>query len=179
MQNERSASALTNFRLVTVYDETDPCQHWFRQWHVAWRHQAITWTKVISAALWHSAQGNFTGIAQDIFSWYRFENRSRYLFLIQIRKSLFCYYNHISQGPGSWHHSAVIRAATYQKRLQRPSLSIVVSSNCGSVLQRKREAVRFTQQRPVVRKESHANVSSSWTWCVARNLELGWLGYIE
>ena len=120
-------------------------------------------------------QLSFTGIAQDIFSWYRFENRSRYLFLIQMWKSLLWYYNHISQGPVS----AVIRAATYQKRLQRPSLSIVVSSNCGSVLQRKREAVRFPQQRPVVRKESHANVSSSWTWCVARNLELGWLGYIE
>ena len=28
------------------YGDRDLCQHWLRQWLVAWRHQAITWTNV-------------------------------------------------------------------------------------------------------------------------------------
>ena len=29
---------------MTSYGDTDLGQHWLRQWLVAWRHQAITWT---------------------------------------------------------------------------------------------------------------------------------------
>ena len=31
---------------VTPYGARELGQHWIRQWLVAWRHQAITWTKV-------------------------------------------------------------------------------------------------------------------------------------
>ena len=31
---------------MTTYGDTDLGQHWPRQWLVAWRHQAITWTNV-------------------------------------------------------------------------------------------------------------------------------------
>ena len=31
---------------MTPYGGRDLGQHWFRQWLVAWRHQAITWTNV-------------------------------------------------------------------------------------------------------------------------------------
>ena len=31
---------------VLWYGGTDLCQHWFRQWLVAWQHQAITWTNI-------------------------------------------------------------------------------------------------------------------------------------
>ena len=44
------------------------CQHWFRQWFVAWWHQAITWNSIgiiISEVLWHSPENNFTWNAQD------------------------------------------------------------------------------------------------------------------
>ena len=37
---------LTHWGLVTPYGVEDLDQHWFRQWLVAWRHQAITWTNV-------------------------------------------------------------------------------------------------------------------------------------
>ena len=37
---------LTHCGLVTPYGGRDLGQHWFRQWFVAWRHQAITWTNV-------------------------------------------------------------------------------------------------------------------------------------
>ena len=37
---------LTHCGLVTPYGDIDLRQHWFRQWLVAWRHQAITWTNV-------------------------------------------------------------------------------------------------------------------------------------
>ena len=37
---------LTHWGLVTPYGNKDLVQHWFRQWLVAWRHQAITWTNV-------------------------------------------------------------------------------------------------------------------------------------
>ena len=39
-------SCLTHWDLVTPYGGRDLGQHWFRQWLVAWRHQAITWTNV-------------------------------------------------------------------------------------------------------------------------------------
>ena len=37
---------LTHCGLVTPYSDRDLGQHWLRQWLVAWRHQAITWTNV-------------------------------------------------------------------------------------------------------------------------------------
>ena len=37
---------LTHWGLVTPYGDRDLGQHWLRQWLVAWRHQAITWTNV-------------------------------------------------------------------------------------------------------------------------------------
>ena len=37
---------LTHWGLVTPYGDVDLGQHWLRQWLVAWRHQAITWTNV-------------------------------------------------------------------------------------------------------------------------------------
>ena len=37
---------LTHWGLVTPYCDRDLTQHWLRQWLVAWRHQAITWTNV-------------------------------------------------------------------------------------------------------------------------------------
>ena len=36
----------SNRGLVTPYGDRDLGQHWLRQWLVAWRHQAITWTNV-------------------------------------------------------------------------------------------------------------------------------------
>ena len=36
----------THCGLVTPYGEVDLGQHGFRQWLVAWRHQAITWANV-------------------------------------------------------------------------------------------------------------------------------------
>ena len=37
---------LTHCGLMTPYGDKDLGQHWLRQWLVAWRHQAITWTNV-------------------------------------------------------------------------------------------------------------------------------------
>ena len=39
-------ATLTHWGLVTPYGGRDLVQHWLRQWLVAWRHQAITWTNV-------------------------------------------------------------------------------------------------------------------------------------
>ena len=39
-------SELTHYGLMTPYGDMDLCQHWFRQWLVAWLHQAITWPNV-------------------------------------------------------------------------------------------------------------------------------------
>ena len=39
-------SDVTPCVLVTLYGDTDLAQNWLRQWLVAWRHQAITWTNV-------------------------------------------------------------------------------------------------------------------------------------
>ena len=36
------SSSLTHWGLVAPYGVGDLGQHWFRQWFVAWRHQAIT-----------------------------------------------------------------------------------------------------------------------------------------
>ena len=41
-----NVNKLTHWGLVTSYGIGDLGQHWFRQWLVAWRHQAITWTNV-------------------------------------------------------------------------------------------------------------------------------------
>ena len=41
-KSTRYVNLLTLWGLVTPYIEL--CQHWFRQWLVAWRHQAIAWT---------------------------------------------------------------------------------------------------------------------------------------
>ena len=45
---------LTNCGPVTPYGGRDLGQHWFRQWLVAWRHQAITWTNVDLTSLMSS-----------------------------------------------------------------------------------------------------------------------------
>ena len=37
---------LTHCGLSTPYGDIELGQHWLRQWLVAWRHQAITWTNV-------------------------------------------------------------------------------------------------------------------------------------
>ena len=37
---------LTHCGLMTPYGDRDLGQHWLRQWPVAWRHHAITWTNV-------------------------------------------------------------------------------------------------------------------------------------
>ena len=45
---------LTHCGLVTPYGDMELGQHWLRQWLVAWRHQAITWTNVD----WSSVKSN-------------------------------------------------------------------------------------------------------------------------
>ena len=42
---------LTHCGLVTPYGDMELGQHWLRQWLVAWRHQAITWTNVDSSSV--------------------------------------------------------------------------------------------------------------------------------
>ena len=37
--------------LMTPYGSIDLGQHWLRKWHVAWRHQTITWTNVDLASV--------------------------------------------------------------------------------------------------------------------------------
>ena len=44
--SQPSVSYITRCGLVKLYDDIDLRQHWFRQWLVAWWHQAITWTNV-------------------------------------------------------------------------------------------------------------------------------------
>ena len=53
---------LNNFDLVTPNGSIHLGQHWFRQWLVAWRPQAITWPNV--DFLGHSPKNNFTMSAQ-------------------------------------------------------------------------------------------------------------------
>ena len=43
--------ALTHCGLVTPFGSRDLGQHWFRQWLVAWWHQAFTWTSVDLSSL--------------------------------------------------------------------------------------------------------------------------------
>ena len=45
------ANVLTHFGLVTPYGDIDLGQHWLRQWHVVWRHQAITWANIDSSSV--------------------------------------------------------------------------------------------------------------------------------
>ena len=42
----RDHLTLTHWGLVTPFGNIDLGQHWLRQWLVAWRDQAITWTNV-------------------------------------------------------------------------------------------------------------------------------------
>ena len=41
---EKLKSYSTHCGLVTPYGDRDVGQHWLKQWLVAWRHKAITWT---------------------------------------------------------------------------------------------------------------------------------------
>ena len=51
--------------LVTPYGDLDLGQHWLRQWIVAWRHQAITWTNVdLSSVRFNDV--HLMAISQDI-----------------------------------------------------------------------------------------------------------------
>ena len=43
--------AFTHYSIVIPYGHIDLGQHWFRQWPVAWWHQAITWNYVHSASV--------------------------------------------------------------------------------------------------------------------------------
>ena len=56
---------LTHCGLVTPYDNRDLGQHWFRQWLVAWRHQAITWTNVDWSSVTYS-DIHLRAISQEI-----------------------------------------------------------------------------------------------------------------
>ena len=47
---------LTHYSLVTPYDVIDLGQHWLRLYHVSWRCQATTGTKVESSVASHAAQ---------------------------------------------------------------------------------------------------------------------------
>ena len=38
---------LTDYSLVTPYGNMELGQHWLRQWFVAWRLEAITWTRLV------------------------------------------------------------------------------------------------------------------------------------
>ena len=51
--------------LVTPYGEIHLGQHWFRQWLVAWRHQAIAWTNV-DLSLVRSSDNHLRAISQEI-----------------------------------------------------------------------------------------------------------------
>ena len=53
----------THWGLVMLFGDIDLGQHWFRQWLVAWRHQAITWTNV------DLSSGRFCGIHLRAISW--------------------------------------------------------------------------------------------------------------
>ena len=52
----------THCFLVTPYDVTEVDQYWFRQWLIAWWHQAIVWVNqcwlTFSKVLWHSSKSN-------------------------------------------------------------------------------------------------------------------------
>ena len=49
---------------MTPYGDTDLGQLWLRQWLVAWRHQAITWTNVDLSSI-RSSDIHLTATSQD------------------------------------------------------------------------------------------------------------------
>ena len=69
---------LTRRGLVMPYGDSDLGQHWLRCWFVAWRHQAITWTNLISISevLWHLPESNFTVSGQTTILYNEFESYS-------------------------------------------------------------------------------------------------------
>ena len=58
-------TALTHWGLVMPYGDRELCQHWLRQWLVAWRHQAITWTNIDLSSV-RSCGVNVRTISQEI-----------------------------------------------------------------------------------------------------------------
>ena len=72
---------LTRRGLVMPYGDSDLGQHWLRCWFVAWWHQAITWTNLISISevLWHLPESNFTASGQTTILYNEFES---YIFTI-------------------------------------------------------------------------------------------------
>ena len=64
-----AVTKLTHCGLVTPYGNKDLDQHWLREWHVAWRLQAITWTNVDLSSV-RSSDNNPRGILQlTKFAW--------------------------------------------------------------------------------------------------------------
>ena len=47
------------------YDSIELGQHWLRQWLVAWRHQAITWTNVDQLSV-RSCDIHLKAISQEV-----------------------------------------------------------------------------------------------------------------
>ena len=60
-----AGQGLTHCGLVTPYGGMDLGQHWFREWLVAWRHQAITRTNVDLSSIRHS-RIHLRAISQEI-----------------------------------------------------------------------------------------------------------------
>ena len=68
---------------MTTYGIGDPGQHWFRQWLIAWWHQAIAWTNVdlSSARFWghyHKKIWRYHSVKQDWNPNYIFKITLRY-----------------------------------------------------------------------------------------------------
>ena len=62
---DKCSILLTHWGLVTPYGNKDLCHHWLRQWLVAWRHQAITWTNVDLSSV-RSSDIHLRASSQDI-----------------------------------------------------------------------------------------------------------------
>ena len=60
-----NASSLTHCGLVTPYGNINLGQLWLRQWLVAWRHQAITWTNIDLSSV-RSSGIHLSAILQEI-----------------------------------------------------------------------------------------------------------------
>ena len=58
-------NVLTDCGFVTPYGYIDLSQHWFREWLVAWRHQAITWTNVYLSSV-RSSDNHPRAISQGV-----------------------------------------------------------------------------------------------------------------
>ena len=56
---------LTHCGLVMPYDNIDLDQHWFREWLVAWQHQAITWTSVDLSSV-RSSDNHTRAVSEEI-----------------------------------------------------------------------------------------------------------------